>query len=290
MVLKPLHSQSLSETCLQPFGPQPCPTCCNTRCSKHYDQPQARTVHGIIYTQCEDIWAATHALLPSTQQQNVAVAHTVRRMHFDLGVHGGGELSHCRYPCSLTHTHTHTRTQPPTHTCDHAWVYPVLLPSKPPVASRLHSASSLSTPRCAPTPTKLLAAIMPLAAAAGTPIPAQHTVHTAVSYHVCQPAQAALSHPCVQCTCGDGALRANSMSGDRRGQCSPGMQLSPHTVKPGTGVELPGQPAPLAAEIAGPGDIHRGQKRAESTHETQVSVLSSDQFVQHALQRAGLLA
>lgn len=32
----------------------------------------------------------------------------------------------------------------------------------------------------------------------------------------------------------------------------PGMQLSPHTVSPGTGVLLPGQPAPLAAEMAGP--------------------------------------
>ena len=34
---------------------------------------------------------------------------------------------------------------------------------------------------------------------------------------------------------------------------SPGMQLSPHTVNPGTGVVLPGHPAPLAAEMAGPG-------------------------------------
>lgn len=36
-----------------------------------------------------------------------------------------------------------------------------------------HSASSLRTPRWSNTPTKLLAAIMPLAAAAGTPMPAK---------------------------------------------------------------------------------------------------------------------
>lgn len=41
-----------------------------------------------------------------------------------------------------------------------------------------------------------------------------------------------------------------------RNPCLPGIQLSPQTVRPGTGVELPGQPAPLAAEMAGPVDTY----------------------------------
>ena len=48
----------------------------------------------------------------------------------------------------------------------------------------------------------------------------------------------------------------------------PGIQLSPHTVKPGTGVLLPGQFAPPAAEMAGPVDAdsagqHSGRLREE---------------------------
>jgi hypothetical protein len=76
-----------------------------------------------------------------------------------------------------------------------------MIPKHYPI-SLAHSSKASSSCKWSHTGDKLLAAIIPLAAAAGTPIP--------------------------------------------------GMQLSPHTVNPETGVVLPGQAAPLAALIAGP--------------------------------------
>jgi len=46
----------------------------------------------------------------------------------------------------------------------------------------------------------------------------------------------------------------------------PGMQLSPHTVSPGTGVELPGQPAPFAAEMAGPAQHNTKHRKPTISH------------------------
>lgn len=134
---------------------------------------------------------------------------------------------------------------------------------------------------------------MPLAAAAGTPMPANNTARTlqsetgsiaaqrgCVVSHLLAFAQLASLLAMFACfvergrSCWHVAVGPAATCQQEDAACAdsdpPGMQLSPHTVSPGTGVEFPGQPAPFAAEMAGPAQHNTTQhKTPQTNHESQ---------------------